>query len=202
MQGLLTVEVLIAWLLVTLGGSFGGAWFGAYLKKKGENFATHEDIDKLVDQVQAVTAATKEIEAKISGEMWDRQKRWELKRDVLFEATRRLADVEDGLLSLDSVLQAERAEHKENEPGWAETKHERITKWSKASSAFDETRLLVQMTCEKQTVLAFESFGQLVNQTAAKISPGKDWEVYRKTFPEREMKLASVRDAVRKELGI
>ncbi|MGD0291317.1 MAG: hypothetical protein ABSC63_16915 [Candidatus Binataceae bacterium] len=43
-----------------------GAFFGSYLKKKGENLATHEDIDKLVTQVSAVTVATKQIEAKIT----------------------------------------------------------------------------------------------------------------------------------------
>jgi hypothetical protein len=42
------------------------AFFGAYLRKKGENLATHEDIDKLVKQVSAVTTATKQIEAKIT----------------------------------------------------------------------------------------------------------------------------------------
>jgi hypothetical protein len=36
-----------------------------YLGKKAENLATHEDINKLVDQVEAVTTAAKEIEAKI-----------------------------------------------------------------------------------------------------------------------------------------
>jgi hypothetical protein len=38
----------------------------SYLKKKGENLATHEDVDKLVKQVSAVTAATKQIEANIT----------------------------------------------------------------------------------------------------------------------------------------
>lgn len=43
-----------------------GAYLGSYLKKKGENLATHEDIDKLVKQVSVVTIATKQIEATIS----------------------------------------------------------------------------------------------------------------------------------------
>ncbi len=42
------------------------SYLGSYLKKKGENLATHEDINKLVDQVSAVTAATKQIEARIT----------------------------------------------------------------------------------------------------------------------------------------
>jgi hypothetical protein len=43
-----------------------GAYLGSYLKKKGENLATHEDVEKPVQQVSAVTAATKQIEAKIT----------------------------------------------------------------------------------------------------------------------------------------
>jgi hypothetical protein len=55
-----------------------GAYLGSYLKKKGENLATHEDIDKLVNQVSAVTAATKQIEARISNQTWQRERRAEL----------------------------------------------------------------------------------------------------------------------------
>ncbi len=55
-----------------------GAYLGAYLKKKGENLATHEDINQLVDQVKAVTAATKEIEVKISDVTWKREHKAEL----------------------------------------------------------------------------------------------------------------------------
>lgn len=71
-----------------------GAYVGAYLRKKGENLATHEDIEKLVEQVRSVTQATKEIEAKISNEMWHRQRQWELRRDVIFEAARHLSEVQ------------------------------------------------------------------------------------------------------------
>jgi hypothetical protein len=189
--------------LTTLGGAFIGSFLGSYMKKKGENRAIHEDIEKLVDQVRAVTTATKEIEAKISGDVWDRQKRWELKREVLFDATRRLADIEDGLLSLDSVLQVERKErNKEDEPGWIETRHERIMKWSRVSTAFDEARLLVQMICERKTILAFEDFGALLNDVAAKITPGKNAEIYGQSAAERFTKRMTIRAAVRKELGV
>jgi hypothetical protein len=62
------MENVIVWLVVTLVGSFGGSYLSSYFKRKGENLATHEDIDKLVEQVSAVTKTTKEIEAKISSE--------------------------------------------------------------------------------------------------------------------------------------
>jgi hypothetical protein len=65
-----------------------GAYFGSYLKKKAENKAVHEDIQKLVDQMKAVTNATKEIEAKISTDMWHRQNRWEMRKVAVLEALR------------------------------------------------------------------------------------------------------------------
>ena len=69
--------------LVTLLVAGFGAYFGAYLKKKADNKAIHEDIGKLVDQVKAVTTATKEIEAKVSDDYWGKQRRWDLQRDTL-----------------------------------------------------------------------------------------------------------------------
>jgi hypothetical protein len=69
-----------------------GAWFasymGSYMRKKGENLATHEDLDKLVKQLEATTNATKAIEARISHETWGRQKNWEMKRDALVSVVR------------------------------------------------------------------------------------------------------------------
>jgi len=63
--------------VTTLVASGVGAYLGSYLKKKGENLATHEDIDKLTEQVSAVTATAKQIEATISNEMWRRERKAE-----------------------------------------------------------------------------------------------------------------------------
>src|ERR1700688_645275 len=62
--------------LAIILAAFLGSFLPGYMKKKGENLATHEDIKLLTDQVAAVTTTAKEIEAKISSEVWDRQKRW------------------------------------------------------------------------------------------------------------------------------
>ena len=196
-----SVMELLAWGLATLIGAFAGSFLGAYMKKKGENLATHEDIDKLIDQVRAVTTTTKLIESNISGDLWDRQKRWELKREVLFEATKRIADIEDALLSIDSVLKLEIREKKEG-PAWTESKYENAMKWSKASIAFDETKLLVAMVCNNETKEALEAYGSFALQISTKISPGKDAEIYLKSMPELFKKHLAVRSAMRKELGL
>lgn len=68
-----TIET-VALLALALIGSWLGGFFGTYFKKKGENLATKEDIEEL-------TRRTKEIEAKIDDQVWDRQRQWELTRD-------------------------------------------------------------------------------------------------------------------------
>ena len=81
----------LAWILiVALASAFGG-YIGAYLKKKGENLATHEDLEQLVHQMAATTEATKAIEARISDEMWNRQRQWEMKKEIFVNATRTIA---------------------------------------------------------------------------------------------------------------
>ena len=89
---------LIYWALGTLVSAFIGSYLASYLKQKGKNFATHEDIDRVVEQVRAVTSATKEIEAKISGELWDKQKQWEMRREVLFSAAKQVGGLVDFLM--------------------------------------------------------------------------------------------------------
>jgi hypothetical protein len=192
-----TLSQVILVLLAVLG-SFFGAYFGAYGKKKGENLATHEDIDKLVDQVKAVTKATKEIETKISDEVWDKQKRWQLKKEVLFEAARRLAEVDDALLAYSVTL---KVDQKPDDLGWVASTHERRVRWSKAAAAFDETRLFVSIVCGNDTRKAFDEFGVLANQIAAEISR-KDATAYDNAKANLFAKLHSARIAARKELEI
>src|SRR5262249_24189492 len=79
-------------------------YLSGYASKKGENLATHEDIDKLVDQVKATTDATKKLEAEISSGVWNKQKRWEMKREALFDAARRISEIDDAMLSNSIVL--------------------------------------------------------------------------------------------------
>ena len=62
-------EMTLLSLVLTFVVARLGACLGAYLKKKGENVATREDIDGLVEQVSAVTRTTKAIEAQISHEV-------------------------------------------------------------------------------------------------------------------------------------
>jgi hypothetical protein len=56
---------LIAWALTTLVSALVGSYLAGYLKRKGENLASHEDINRLVTQMSQISEATKQIEARI-----------------------------------------------------------------------------------------------------------------------------------------
>src|SRR5271167_2757044 len=130
------MENAIVWLLVTLVGSFGGAWFGAYFKKKGENYATREDVGEL-------TRVTKGIEAKISDEVWNRQRQWELKRDVLLGAVKRLGACHEAFLQLVIACTA-----RGDTPELVENRIQRSRTFNELSTEFGgSTLLLVNLVC-------------------------------------------------------
>jgi hypothetical protein len=109
-----------------------GAYLGSCLKKKGENLATHEDIKQLVEQVSAVTNATKEIEAKISDDVWTRQKHWEMKRDVVFDTSRKIARIDDLLTSLFVVAQKHFEAQKKGDTSYSESWLKAVTTYNTA----------------------------------------------------------------------
>jgi hypothetical protein len=82
---------------LTVIGSGVAAYSGAYFKRRGEDQAITDGFAEVLRQTRETTQATKSIEAKISGEMWDRQKQWEMKREVIFDMRRKLSTVDDAL---------------------------------------------------------------------------------------------------------
>src|SRR5579864_671592 len=142
---------LMLWTIGTLIVSgLGGAW-GAYWVERGKNAATKDDIEEL-------TRLTKQIEAEISTGVWDKQKRWDMKREVLFDAARRLSELDDALLSYSVTMKEDRAQKlaweikKPSDDeilGWEQPKNERLARWMKASTEFDQSRLFVSIVCSK-----------------------------------------------------
>jgi hypothetical protein len=192
------------WVLALIPLVFSGigAYFGSYLKKKGENLATREDIKGVLEQVRAVTTVTKEIEAKISSEVWDKQRRWELKRDILLEAAKRLANAAEALKNLDVVLRTEIAHQKrEDDIVWTQLKVAENNKWFAAAALLDESRLYVSVTCETETAASLDNYRVQAIQVAGEISQGKI-DAYIRLGPELMKAYTVVKDAIRKELGI
>jgi hypothetical protein len=153
----------------------------------------------LVDQVRAVTTTAKEIEAKISTDVWDRQKHWEMKRDVLFEATKRLGELNDALVGLNSAFISDRNEREQGRPGWPEGKLEASKIWMDTAAKFAETELLVRVVCGKE--LSDQCLNLLfrTRSIAQAILKG-DLDVYSASSKELVTLFQKLPVAIRKEL--
>jgi hypothetical protein len=196
---------LVAFLL----GTVLKPYLTGYSQKKGENLATHEDINNLVDQVRAVTEATKKIEVEISSGVWNKQKRWEMKREVLFEATRKISEIDDAMLNNYVMLKEDRAKQKEwaaVEPSqadvltWGQTRTERLRRWGKASSEFDVSRAFALIVCSPEAAQAFSELGATINSMAAEMAVSPD--VYDTRKGEFFKKIVLAQKAIRKELEV
>lgn len=178
-----------------------GAFLGSYLKKKGENLATHEDIDNVLEQVKAVTMATKEIEAQISSDVWERQKRWELKRDVLFQTMKAIAALRDALIFLSSIcsVQNEELDPKKRDlvAGDVSAANE---KWFEAARRFDEAALLVALVCGTELTDLLQTFVIFMRGIAKEL--GRDPTLLGKSKNELWQQSAAIKAAMRKEMGM
>ena len=138
-----------------------GAYFGSYLKKKGENLATQEDIDKLVEQVSAVTKATEEIKAKISDDVWSRQKHWEMKRDVVFDASRKIARLVEVVRSLFVVSEKHSEAKKKGSDDFIEHWADALRDYNVGANELDQAAFLIGLVCgdeTKSSVVVFSGY--------------------------------------------
>jgi hypothetical protein len=168
------MEKMIEWSLSSfLGALFSAFVVNGYLKKKGENLATHEDIDKLVDQVCAVTTATKEIETMISDKAWGRQKQWEMKRDALVTALQALERADDALMEMALAFGNASKADPENEVALRQMKWEKTSAWQSAIGDLDDKRVMVNLVCTKAGVQALRVAAKGMRTDASRLFKGQ-----------------------------
>ena len=196
MQSILSWSVAALWVVVAL---FVG-YLRGYMPQKGQNLATHEDIEKLVDQVRAVTTAAKEIEAKISDDVWDRQKRWELKRDLLIDMVRKTMGVQVALQGLYAVGLTNRDAGRVEDVSRLKATHNSLSAFNSALNEYDQAKLVVDLVCGFGLRKALLVYEKLVSDLAQSFKDG-DLDAYGggvKDLLAREWDIVA---EVRKELG-
>lgn len=114
-------------------------FLGSYSAKKGENLATKEDIAQ-------ITKVQEEIKAKISDDAWDRQRQWELRRDVVLDSVRALADL-DGAVREFHVAWSGPAGNptKEAEDALKSMKIEAIKSFQRCSSSYQRAHTIADV---------------------------------------------------------
>jgi hypothetical protein len=87
------IYALLSPLLTILLLWFWKPWASAYAGEKAKNLARKEDLEKILAEVRAVTITQKEIESKISSDMWGCQWRLNQTRDAYAGLLRALSGV-------------------------------------------------------------------------------------------------------------
>jgi hypothetical protein len=190
------MELFMGVAITSIVGSWAGSFLGAYLKKKGENLATHEDVDKIVSQVAAVTRATKEIESKIDRATWDRQKQWELKREVLFEVTKQTALAKDALTNLYGIYNAPAGK-----PERLDQKVKVALEWQSAAQQLNQTTAFVSVVCRDELHTLLLHFGLFCRNFAQRIFDG-DTSGFQEAMKELNARLNAIRVVTRQEAWI
>ncbi|MGC2282950.1 MAG: hypothetical protein WA603_23270 [Candidatus Acidiferrales bacterium] len=196
-----TLLLAILWALSVIVALVVGRFLKSYMSQKGENLATHEDIEKLVDQMRAVTTATKEIEAKISDEVWDRQKRWELRRDLLLDAVKKSGEPDDAVTNFHAVCMTEKMMQSLGKAPNNENKVESGARFWKAANNFDRAVSLVRVICGDETIKGFHALGLMSRLLYQEMSGGNPEAFVQKT-KEYVEKQKEVTAAIRRELRI
>jgi hypothetical protein len=155
-----TTTIITVPVLSAIGGWFG-SYMQGYMSQKGKNLATHEDIDKLVEQVKAVTQTTKEIEAKISDQVWDRQRRWELKRDLILKISDQVSIAKEALVLLD----ARTPTYRENRMA-PEDYRECLFSFVNKLDELDRLAITSSLVCDRQIQVAVSNYTSILRVVA------------------------------------
>jgi len=189
----LNVVLLLNAMLVGVG-----IYLSSYLKKKAEHLATREDFKELRAQTAALTQTTKEIEAAISGDLWDRQKRWELKRDIVFETTKAMTKVAHTVGSLNAVYNIK---HNPSDQAWIDESTGKGQEFLNATKEFDSVGIMIAIVCDESTIETVDAFSDFSRDLAKRIVDG-DTNIYTASQYELWHKVRIARKAFRIELGI
>jgi hypothetical protein len=178
-----------------------GIYLTAYLRKKAQSLATREEFKDLQKQTAELTRTTKEIEAAISGELWNKQRQWELRRDVFFRIMKRISAAFDALKDLDNLLQTELKTPSVMTEFWRDKTIRANAKWFRTLAALHESQLFAGVTCGKRVVEVLNQHVILTTDIAGKIYK-KDGQIFKSSLKQLWDLQEAMRTAFREELGI
>lgn len=173
-----------------------GGYIGSYLRKKGENRAIREDLDQLIEQVRKTTETAKAIEARISNEMWDSQRRWELKREVLFDTVLALGQARTALVALIAAHDGHIGSD-----GPSELLVKATFVWNTEINNYDEKRSISLLVCGPELDKALQGASMAMRRIALKLFGHEAAGDNVENASAMELRLAGVRRLVRAELG-
>ncbi len=190
------MKKLLEWGLTTLVTAFVGSFIAGYLQQKAKNLATHEDINKLVDQTAALTQTTKEIEARISMGVWSQQQRWDVQKTALLESLKELASAENFLLRLVHTF----SETKGQADGREERRREANEKYSEALNNFKRTQLATEIVCGRNIGIGFQRIDHMFIRMLNRAKKGDFSDIWDTQYRELQVAKRELGETIRGQL--
>ena len=191
-----TLSQVWFWLFTILSAGVG-AYLGSYLKRKGENLATKEDFNDLKEQTRELRLTTKEIEAKIDDQVWNKQRQWEMKRDILLEFARTTSDFEQAVMRI-----ATKVENRSNSLHEAELFNRALARWNESSDKFERDSFATGLVVSTKSRLALMELSKALRAATNDILQHQKKEAYSNHHEDIVLRLEIVKGLIREELGI
>jgi hypothetical protein len=191
-----TLSQVWFWLFTILSAGVG-AYLGSYLKRKGENLATKEDFNDLKEQTRELRQTTKEIEAKIDDQVWNKQRQWEMKRDILLEFARTTSDFEQAVMRI-----ATKVENRSNSLHEAELFNRALARWNESSDKFERDSFATGLVVSTKSRLALMELSKALRAATNDILQHQKKEAYSNHHEDIVLRLEIVKGLIREELGI
>lgn len=190
------IWALCVYAVINIGSALWTSYMSSYLKAKAANLATHEDIQRVVDQVSIVTRTTEQIKAEISNDVWDRQKQWEMKREATFGAAKTVSDIDNCISALDVSTR----NRNDDDPKWLEENRQVEQAWNRAADGYELTLIQIEITCSSNTIGAMHEFHEQASDCARFLLQSRIGEAQRH-YRDLSVKRVAVIRALRSELG-
>ena len=189
-------EHLLLDALIFLAGLFSGDFLASYMKKKGENLATKEDIQEIASQTAIITQATKQIEARISIGVWSQQQRWDVQKTTLLESLKELATAETLLYRLVYTFRDTR----DRAEGWEEQREDANEKYAGAINNFRRTQLAMEIVCGKAIGTRFQEIDNIFGRTLHGARRGDFGEIWSELCPALQAAKRELGETIRRQL--
>src|ERR1700733_10300797 len=185
-------------ILAFVVGLFSWSFLPGYMREKGKNLATKEDIQELARQTRILTQTTKEIEARISISVWSKQQRWDIQKTALLDSLKDLSTAETFLVRLVQTF----VDTKDHPQGWETRRKEANEKYAERINNFWRTQLAIEILCGTEIASHFQEIDTIFDRVRRTLKKGEFDDIWNTQYPELLLAKRQLGQTVRRRLGL
>jgi hypothetical protein len=185
-------------ILAFVAGLFTWAFLPSYMREKGKNPATREDVQELATQTKILAQTTKEIEARISVSVWSKQQRWDIQKTALLDSLKELATAETFLVRLVQTF----VDTKDQPPGWQIRRKEANEKYAERLNNFWRTQLAIEIVCGSEIGSHFQKIDTIFDRVRKSLKQGEFDDIRDMHYPDLLAAKRQLGETVRRRLGL